>query len=728
MEVRTSLCRSCNAFCPVDVTIDRGRVVKVEGNRRAPLYHGYTCPKGRALPDLHNHPDRLLTSLKRQPDGSYRPIASDDLIDELADRIGVLLDRHGPRSIAAYLSGAVLDQPAAATMMISFLGAIGSPMMFTAATIDQPGQAIAQALHGRWMGGRNRPEGRDLFVVIGGNPINSKQYLPQNPGRQLKDLRRRGGKLIVIDPRRSETARLADIHLQLVPGEDPVVLAGMIHLLFAGDGIERQFVSTNVTGLRALEEAVRPFTPAVVSARAGIAEADLRAVVCMLCEAERGDVVLGTGPSMATRGTLSNYLALCLNSLRGFWARAGDEAMNPSVLLPRREFRAQPAPSKPAWGFGHDMRVRGFRDTAAGLPLAALPDEILTPGEGRVRALFMHGAAMQSWPQHAKTRRALDALDLMIMHDIVLSPTARMADFVIATRTQFEVPAWTFLNEQAASGGHSGYGYSEPFAFSQPALVDPPAGSDLLEAWQVYYRVAQRLGIQLDVANWKIAAGEARSFDMGREPATRDVYALACAGSAVPLANVERFPDGRIFDEAREFVRERDPACRDFLDLANEAMLAELRQIADEAAPDGDGRNSSFRFLLIPSRLQNSTNGAFRIEGVQRWGYNPAFLNPRDLEALKLTAGDAVRIRSRHGEIVAFVAADEGLRQGVIAMANGYGGARDGPYDPRRDGTNVNMLTHWEDDCDPHTGMPRMGALPVAIAPLEDRDFPLPQA
>lgn len=223
--------------------------------------------------------------------------------------------------------------------------------------------------------------------------------------------------------------------------------------------------------------------------------------------------------------------------------------------------------------------------------------------------------------------------------------------------------------------------------------------------------------MELKIAQWKAAAETADAFDMAREPCTRDIHAMMCAGSAVPLDEVERYPDGRVFDEAREQVRERLADCRDFLNLANPDMIRELGEVASEAAlarPRGD---SEYPFLLIPGRMQNSTNTAWRVPGVQRWGYNPAFLHPGDLAELGLMPGDAVEIASRHGRVAAFVQPDEGLRQGVVAMMHGYGGTSGKAYDPRRDGANVNVLTAWHDDPDPHTGMPRMGALPVAIRP-----------
>jgi len=717
MKFGTTICRCCNAFCPVDVSIEHGRPVKVEGNRNAPIYGGYTCPKGRALADQHSDPRRPLASLKKQSDGSFVSISSDDLIGELAEKIGKLIDRHGPRSIAAYLSGGVIEQPAASTLMISFLEAIGSPMMFSASTIDQPGMTIGYALHGRWAGGRTRPDEHDVYLIAGGNPINSKQYLPQNPGMQIKSMRRKGAKLIVVDPRRTETARLADIHLQPIPGEDPTILAGLIRLIIAEGGVDIDFVRQNARGFEELAAAVDRFTPDYVAARAGIAEADFRAVARTLIEAKTGDIGLGVGTSMATRGILCSYLALCLNTLLGFWAREGEEAMHPSVLLPPREFRAQPIAPYPAWGFGEKTRIRGFEPTPAGMPLAALVGEILMPGEGQVRALFLHGGAAQSWPQRDKSVEALKALDLLVIHDVALTPTAQLADYVIATKMQFELPAITVLNEIISNSGHSGYGWADPFGFSGPALVDPPEGSDLLESWQTYYRIAQRLGLELKITNWRSASTFQPAIDMTSEPTTAEIYDLMCTGSAVPLEEVRKYPFGHVFDEVRQRVKPRELDCPHRLELANPDMLSELANVAAEDPLVRRNTNDEFPFQLIPGRMQNSTNTFPKAPGILKWSYNPAFMNPEDLRELGLDPGDEVRIRSRHGQVRAIVEKDAGLRRKVVALMHGFGKAPTWDADPRTEGTNVNFLTSWDDDFEEHTGMPRMGALPISVTP-----------
>ena len=727
--VEKSTCRSCAAYCPVDVTLASGAVLRVEGNKDAPLYEGFICPKGRALAAMHNNPARLKSHLKRQPDGSFAPISSAQLVAEVSDRIADILARSGPRAVAAYLGSPGLEHQALGLMMTRFMGAIGSPNLFNNGTIDQPGLMIAPALHGSWAGGRMHPDTLDVFLLIGGNPVISKQYFPQHPGHQLKRLTGAGMKLIVIDPRRTETARRAAVHLQCIPGEDPTIVAGLIHLVIAMGAVDRGFVEHNAKGFEDLAEAVKDFTPDYVAERAGVDEGDLREAARILATAKRGDLGSGTGPSMATRGTLMAYLLYCLQTLRGFWAREGDAAVMPRVLFPPQDFKAQPNPPYPGWGFGQQMRVRGLQQTAAGMPTGALPEEILTPGEGQIKALLLHGGAMRTWPEEALVTRALESLELLVVHDVELSATSATAHYIVATKLPFEVPVMSQVNE-LLSLFHPGYGWVEPYGAYQPALLDPPGDADLLEPWQIYYRVAQRLGLALEYPSFAdllgIAAREAdgdvpprRTMDMAREPTTDDLYDMMCEGSAVPLATVKQYPSGHLFDEARRVVGPRDPACAARLELANPAMLAELAEVRGESVAARRKTDADYPFLFISRRIQNSTNAVSSTDrSVLQKPYNPAYMHPDDLTRLGLASGDRVEIRSRHGAITGFVEAEGDLRPGVVSIPHGFGKVPGESYDPARHGANVNRLTSWTDDYDPYNGMPRMSAIPVAVTPL----------
>src|SRR3954468_15536042 len=246
---RTSTCRLCTAMCPIVVTIEDGRVLEVHGDREAPLYEGYTCPKGRALPEVHANPNRLLRSLRRRADGAHEQISGDEAVNEIADRLRDVVDRHGPSSVAIYIGTAASFYPALGSVAAGLLTALGSKMIFSAASIDQPGTRIADAFHGMWLGGRTSFDECDAFLFAGTNPVISKQFLAENPAKRLSRAVERGTKIIVIDPRRTETAPRAHVHLQARPGQDAVVVAGLLHVLLREDLLDHGFIRRHVDGV-----------------------------------------------------------------------------------------------------------------------------------------------------------------------------------------------------------------------------------------------------------------------------------------------------------------------------------------------------------------------------------------------------------------------------------------------------------------------------------------------
>jgi anaerobic selenocysteine-containing dehydrogenase len=713
-------------MCPIVVTIEDGRAVEVHGDREAPLYEGYTCPKGRALPEVHANPKRLLHSLRRWPDGSHEQISSEEVVDEIADRLRDVVDRHGPNSVAIYIGTASAFYPALGNVAGAFITALGSKMIFSAASIDQPGTRIGDALHGLWLGGRTPFDECDAFLFAGTNPVISKQFLAENPAKRLTRAVERGTKVVVIDPRRTETARRAHVHLQARPGQDAVVMAGLIHLILREGLVDQDFMRQHVEGVDALVAAVAPFNPELVAGIADIPIDDLVEAARILGTARRGGAGGGTGISMTSCTSVTSYLMLCMMSLRGWWAREGERVERPNVLMPPNHAKAQARRPYKALGFGHKMRVRGLEQTNGGLPTAALAEEILLPGEGQIRALLnVGGSPMTAWPDQRRTREALESLELFVTTDVEYSPTARMADYVVATKMTLETPCITQVTEYIKYF-HPGYGFRAPYAQYTPALVDPPADSDLIEDWQLYYRVAQRLGLSLNLVNvfGRIGAHmeapiEVVPLDMEHEPTTDDIYEMMCRGSHVPLDEVKRHPHGHVFEELLEQkVGPSDPDCEDRLDVGNAAMLAELGEIRERAiAADADNDRP---FLFVPRRENRVINSTGRtLPGLMRGrSYNPAFMHPDDLARLGVAAGDLVEIRSEYDAITGVAEADADLRLGVVSMSHGFGGIPGEDEDPRVDGANTNRLLRTDVEYDRYTGIPRMGALPVAVVPV----------
>ena len=715
-EVKQSICRSCPAGCPVNVTLENGIVKKVEGNPDAPLYEGFICPKGRALEAAHNDSDRLKHHLKRMPGGSYEQISSDDLVNDIAEKLKKILDENGPGAVAASRGNASIENWVTGDIMRGFLGAIGSDRFYDNNTIDQPGLSMASAMHGSWAGGHMHPEDCEVYLIAGGNPIISKQYLSPNPGQTLKRMIKKGCQLIVIDPRKSETARKAAVHLQIIPGEDPTVFAGLLHLIIRNESVDRSFVEENAIGLEQLIEAVRPYTPEYVARRAGIAESDLIKAAQILCDARTGECVSGVGTNMSTRGTLTTYLRFCLKTLRGFYPRAGETLSHPSVLSRPRSCKAQPYPRRPAWGFGgRKTNIRGLEMSAAGMPLSALPEEMLREGKDQVKAYFTLGNGITNWPQTELVKRAFESLDLLVVHDVEHSAMARIATHVIATKKQFEIPT-TSLYMELSGTAHCGYGWSEPFAAYVPAIMEPPTDADLLDSWQIYYRLAQKLGLSL-TAPGLLTADPRRgpTLDMETEPTTDELLEFLSQDAAVPLAEVKQHPNGGLFEQAATVIQPRDPDCDRYFQLADPYILEQLDTVANESIEARRGLNDEFPFSMISVRIQNTSSAAYRPKGLLREAYNPLSFHPEDIETLEIEVGDLVNIRSRHGSIVGVATVDKYLRPGTVSMCHGFGKIPGEESDPRVDGTNVNLLISWDDDYDPHHGQPRMSALPVSI-------------
>jgi anaerobic selenocysteine-containing dehydrogenase len=474
----------------------------------------------------------------------------------------------------------------------------------------------------------------------------------------------------------------------------------------SADAIDHRFIDANVDGVSALRTALQAFIPSVVAERAGVDESDLRKAAAILAAAERAYVAGGTGVSMSGRGNLCFYLLLCLQSVRGYWPRAGAQYAGSPVLIAPLTPKAQPrAPHSPI--LEGDLRIRGLRNTVAGMPTNALPDEILTPGDGQVRALITNGNPLSSWPDTDRARRAMANLELLVIPNVELSETTRMAHYVIAAKKMLEAPGVTQLFEFARHMLHPGYGWDEPYAQHTPAVVAPPAGADVIEEWQFLFRLAQRMNLPL-----KLPDVRGGTIQPTSEPTSEELIDFMCAGSSVAIEEIRKHSPA-LFPKAQLTIGERDSGCSARLNVGDPSMMEELAEIA--LKPAGDANDLPYR--LIVRRSDGTINSMHRrVRGVHRRSYNPAFMNPADMERLGLDPGALIVIRSRHSSVTAIVESDETLRSGVLSISHGYGAADDEEDDPQRFGTNVNRLLKMDQDYDRITGMPLMSAVPVAIS------------
>ncbi len=729
-ETHSAICRVCPAYCQIIAHVDDGKLTKVTGDKNDPYFKGYTCPKGRALPEQHNNPKRLLHCKKRAESGAFADIPSETAMDEIADKIKAIVAEHGPRSVALYGGTGQVSTPVAPSVAVSFLMGIGSPMHFTSSTIDQPGKHIAMAAHGLWSAGELNFNSADSWIIVGANPVISKASgAPgNNPAQRLKEAEERGTKLIVIDPRVTETAKRAHIHLQAKPGEDPTILAGLINIIISEGLHDQAFIEEDVEGFQALKEGVAPFTPDYVAQRAQIDSDQLTAAARTYAAAvgrkgRGGAVTLGTGPNMSLHGSLSEYLGYCLMSVCGYWPREGDKVTKPNVLTPAYHAKAQARPPYLGWDYPEKMRVRNLAKTASGMPTAALADEMLLEGEGQVKVLIcLAGNPMMAWPDQNKTYKALQNLELLVVLDYHMTATAELAHYVIPPKLSLETPATTQLCEGNKHYGY-GLGFDEPYASYAPAVVEPPAGSDVVEEWAFFYGLGQRMGLTLFVASqtgWDKFQESSPAFallDMKNKPSTDELHEHLTANARISLSEVKKHRGGKIY-EVHESVQAKAPGFEGKLCVGNAMMMQELDEVFSKPATN-QNVSSQFPFRLICRRLNGVINSAGREIKKPGKNYNPAYMHPDDLDALGLVSGDIVGISSPHSAIRGIVEADASLRKGIVSMTHAFGGMPGEDDDKVSEmGSNTGRLVSVESDYDPITGIPLMSNIPVRVESL----------
>ncbi|TMA34095.1 MAG: molybdopterin dinucleotide-binding protein [Deltaproteobacteria bacterium] len=720
-ETVPSYCRFCFNACAMLVDLEDGRPVAVRGDKSNPIYQGYFCVKGQQLIAAQRHPERLLCSQKRGADGAFAPIPSAQAFDEIARQLVRIRERHGPRAIALYSGTYSTVNPASGPVATAWMKALGSRMAFNSNTIDQPGKALAQALHGMWMAPFQDFATSRVALLVGINPLVAMSGgIPQgNPGRFLSDALARGMQLIAIDPRRTETARRATLHLQPRPGWDAAIIAAFLHVILREQLQDAAFCTENVSGLAALRAAVEPFTPEWVAERADLPAAQIAEAARVFARAGRGVATAGTGPNMSGNGTLLEYLLLCLNTLCGRWLRAGERVANPGAVVPQFPAAAQAVGPWKAWGFGEKLRVRGFTNTAAGLPTTALADEILLDGDGQVRALInLGGNPVAAWPDQIKTIAAMKKLELLVQIDIKMSATAKLAHYLIAPRHSLEMAGITLNQDYLALYG-VGFGYPEAYGQYTPAIAEPPPGSDVVEEWEFFYETAKRMGLSLELRQMGLvgpAKGEPVPLDMAHKPTSEEIFAILLRNARISFDELRRHPHGAVFPDPPVFVAPKQPGWQGRLEMGSAEMMDELARLAENASARSEPADYPLR--LISRRMMTAYNSSARDLPALRakWPYNPAFMHPAELARRGLAPGDVIEIHSDHAHILGVVEEDATLREGLISMSHSFGDAPERDADVRAIGANTGRLTSVERDYDRFSGLPRMSNIPVRIA------------
>lgn len=710
-DVKKTFCSICSAFCGFEAVVDDGRVVEMRPDPDNPMSRGFSCTKGRQFHHLLTAPNRL-TSTMRRVDGALVADDPSTILNEIAVQLAAISAEHGPTSIALYCGNGATFKTTLLPTAHAFLKGIGSHQFYSSLTIDQPAKITAAGRVGVWAGGVHDFESSDVAMSIGNNVVVSSLNVPGAPPgwrpKAIREAQARGLKLIVVDPRRTQTAALADLHLQIRPGQDAVLLAGMVRMMLDEEMVDAQFCDEFVTGVDDLRAAVEPFTLDYVAARAGLARDDIEAATALFAAGPRGTVSSATGPDMGPHGNITEHLIAAINALCGRVNRAGDVHETLALLMPDLPAIAAVVPRD----FMPDninpsantlrSRLHGAHQLYQEMPTSTLADEILTPGDGQIRALIVVGGnPMTSWPDNDKTRRALEDLDLLVCIDVRHTDTVELADYVLPASYGLKRPEMTAYND---------YLYNQPFVQFANRVVDPPG--DAREEWVYLAELAQRLGTQIELAGGPLSLQDADS------PSGIFAKLYPEGSTRIPLDDIVSHEGGKVYEQfANVQVIPKFEGMEDRFDVFGDGVAEEIDQLlAHDAGTEGAfGPGGAFTHLMICRRNGKVYNSMVH-EVPKTADGNPVQLHPDDLTALDARPGEVRRLRSEHGTIDVVVDADPTLRRGVVSVSHGFGGQVVGEGGVRF--AAVSKLLSTEATLDPITRMPIMSAVPVRFEPV----------
>ncbi|MFE2158278.1 molybdopterin oxidoreductase family protein [Streptomyces lydicus] len=738
---RTALriCPLCEATCGLTVTLDGDRITAARGDRDDVFSKGFVCPKGASFGELDADPDRLTRPLVRR-DGVLTEATWDEAFAAVQAGLRPVVEAHDPDAVAVVLGNPNVHTVAGALYPPVLLAGLRSRSVFTASTVDQmPKHVSSGLLYGDPLAIPVPDLDRtDHLLIIGANPMDSNGSLctaPDFPGR-IRALRRRGGRLTVIDPRRTRTAKLADEHLAIRPGTDALLLFAMVHVLFEEGLVDLGERAAHVVQADEVERLAAGFTPEAVAGPCDLPAASVRRLARELAAADSAAVYGRIGASTVEFGTLTSWLVDVLAVLTGNLDRPG------GLMFPLSATGAAPRPAGPGRGFALGRwrsRVSGHPEAKSELPIAALAEEIDTPGEGRVRAAVAIAAnPVLSVPDGDRLDAALASLDFMVSVDPYLNETSRHADVVLPP-------------PPPSRGAHFDYAFNALAVRNQVRYTRPvlPLADGQPDECAIQARLILCLGGQdgadpalvdamvIDTVLGK-AVADPHSPVHGRQPDELAAQLTGRDGAERRLDMMLRLgpygegfgadPEGlslaRLLDHPHGIdlgpLTPRIPALlrtpSGAVELCPAPIAAEAERLRGRlgAVPDG--------LLLVGRRHLRSNNSWLHNVPALMGGSNRCTLHvhPEDAARLGLTDGEPARLKGDGGEVEVPVEITDTVRPGVVSLPHGWGHDRPGTRlgvaaaDP---GVNVNQLNAGR-LLDPLSGTAVLNGLPILLTPV----------
>ncbi len=713
-------CPLCEATCGLAVTLDGGAITSVRGDDEDAFSHGFICPKGASLKALHEDPDRLRHPMVKR-DGQWHQVSWDEAFEEIDRRLVPIIAEHGSDAVAFYLGNPSSHNLGVMLYGRAFYRAVATHNIYTAGSVDQlPKHYSSGYLFGDPMSIPVPDLDRTHhLLLLGANPLVSNGSLmtvPDARGR-LKAIRDRGGKVVVVDPRRTRTAEAADEHHAIRPGTDALLLFGLVNVILRERGADLGHLADHVTGLDALSGLSAPFTPDAVAAHTGIAATDIERMARELAGAESAAVYGRIGTTTQAFGTLASWLVDVLNVITGNLDRPGGAMFPLAAAGQTNSVAAGGGPPSKVWRHGRwRSRVRDLPEVMGELPVATLAEEILTPGQGQVRALVVVGGnPCLSTPNADRLREAVQTLDLMVSLDVYLNETSEHADVILPgppplERDHYDVTFTQLSVRNMANWSPAAVATDQPqewqtllrlagIAAGQGSSADLEALDDLMAA-----QTAARYG--LDPAVSAPRRGPARLLDLMLRGGPYDLT----------LADLEAAPHGLDLGPLAPRVPEVLRTASGTIELTPPAITDDVPRLVallDVAPTDG---------LVLIGRRQLSSNNSWmhNLTPLVR-GANTctAHVHPEDAARIGLRDGGDAVVRSRAGSVTVPVQVTDTVRPGVVSIPHGWGHSTPGARTAvaaAHAGVNSNVLA---DDLlvDVLTGTAALNGIPINVTP-----------
>jgi anaerobic selenocysteine-containing dehydrogenase len=743
-------CPFCEASCGLEITLKGDQIVRIRGDRDDVFSHGYICPKGSTLKQLHEDPDRLRRPLVKR-DGKHMEVSWEEAFAEVEQRLVPIIEMYGRDAVATYGGNPGAHNLSAILYTRTLAQGLGSRMRYSAGTVDQVPKQVAAAFMFGTPASLAVPDidRTDYLMILGANPYASNGSLctaPDFPGR-LEALRARGGKVVVVDPRRTKTAEEADEWVAIVPGADAHLLMAIAHVLVAEDLVEvGDHVAPLVNGLDDVRALAGPFSPECVAPKCGIDATTIRRLARELAAAPSAAVYGRVGTCTQEFGTTASWLIDVLNVLTGNLDRPG------GVMWTTPATGGPTTRGVPGKGGGFRMargrtRVRGLAEVMGEYPVATLAEEIETTGTGQVRALVTtSGNPVLSTPNSERLDAALDRLDFMVSIDIYLNETSRHADVILPPTSNLARSHYDLLLLQFAIRNVANY---------SPPVLEREAGE--LDEWEIMAKlalIAQGKGATTDVevaddiaiaGLVAHAVGDATSPLHGRDAdeisamldgrrgperlldfmlrsgpygdwfGARATYTdhAGVEQPALTLSLLEAHPHGVDLGPLQPRLPDLLRTVSGKIELAPPEITADVDRLR---ASIERGRDE---YVLIGRRDVRSNNSWMHnldvlVKGKERCTLQ---VHPDDARALGLTDGDLARVTSRVGKLDVPVEVTDGIRPGVVSMPHGWGHDLDGialRVASRRPGVNFNVLAD-EELIDVLSGTSVLNGIPVTV-------------